>query len=276
MANVLFELKQVNYSYLGKIPALCSVDLSVEKGSKVAVIGANGTGKSTILMILDALVFADKGAVTAFDRKLTEEAFSDTDFSRFFRSKVGFVFQNPDIQLFCPTVREDIVFGPLQLGLPDDEVKKRLVRLTENFKIEHLLERSPHQLSIGEKKKVAIASVLAIQPDVLLLDEPTAGLDPQTTRDIIDIILEENTSGKTIITATHDLHVVDEISDVVHVLGAEKNIIRKGPPGEILSDEEFLKKNNLIHIHRHRHQGVLHSHPHLHSEHHLQNVVKTR
>ena len=274
MADVLFDLKGVYYSYLGKIPALCGVDLSIEKGSKVSVIGANGTGKSTILMILDALVFRVRGEVTAFDRRLTEEAFNDADFSRFFRSKVGFVFQNPDVQLFCPTVQEDIVFGPLQLGIPDDEVKKRLVRLTENFKIEHLLERSPHQLSIGEKKKVAIASVLAIQPDVLLLDEPTAGLDPQTTRDIIDIILEENASGKTVVTATHDLHVVDEIADIVHVLGSEKNVIRRGPPAEILSDEEFLKKNNLIHIHRHRHQGLLHTHPHLHSEHHLQNVVK--
>ena len=269
MAKLLFELKGVYFSYFGKIPALCGVDLTIEEGSKTALIGANGTGKSTLLTILDALLFPDKGVMKAFDKELKESALNDVSFSRFFRSKVGFVFQNADVQLFCPTVKEDIVFGPLQLGIPQDEIKKRLDRLTIDLKIAHLLERSPHQLSIGEKKKVAIASVLAINPDVLLLDEPTAGLDPQTSRHIIDIILAENKSGKTIITATHDLHIIEEIADFVHVFGADKNIVRSGRTCDILSDQKLLQENNLIHIHSHRHKDTIHVHPHQHLEHHI-------
>lgn len=268
MAKVIFELKQVYYSYPGKIAALCAVDLAIEEGSKVALIGANGTGKSTLLAMLDALVFPDKGSIKAFGRELKESLLEDQEFSQFFRSKVGFLFQNPDVQLFCPTVREDIAFGPLQLGGSQAEVKERLDRVSAELRITHLLQRSPHQLSIGEKRKVAIASVLAVDPDILLLDEPTAGLDPKTSRDIVDIILAANQRGKTIVTATHDLHIVEEISDLAHVFGVEKKIVRSGAHGEILADEEFLRANNLIHIHRHRHQGEVHTHPHLHLHHH--------
>ncbi len=134
--------------------------------------------------------------------------------------------------------------------------------------IKDLLNRSPHQLSIGEKRKVAIASTLMIDPDVLIVDEPTSGLDPLTTRHIIDLLLQANASGKTIITSTHDLHIVEEISDVVYVFGHEKKIVKSGGAGEILEDDELLKANNLIHIHSHRHKDIIHSHPHLHLYHH--------
>ncbi|MCX6340228.1 MAG: ABC transporter ATP-binding protein [Candidatus Aureabacteria bacterium] len=269
MAGALFELKNVYYSYFGKISALCGVSLAVEKGSKVAVIGANGTGKSTLLAMLDALIFPDKGAIWAFDKELEEGVFNDAGFSLEFRRKVGFVFQNPDVQLFCPTVKEDILFGPLQLGVSHVEIEKRLDRLVAIFKISHILERSPHQLSVGEKRKVAIASVLAVEPEIMLLDEPTAGLDPQTVRDIIDIILDENKTGKTIVTATHDLHLVEEIADIVHVLGPDKNVIRSASPGDILFDQSFLQQNNLVHIHAHRHKDTIHLHPHQHLQHHV-------
>jgi len=268
MAKTIFELKDIYFSYPGKIPALRGVDLAIEEGSKLAVIGANGTGKSTLLAMLDGLIFPDKGSLKAFGRELNEPVLNDAGFSQFFRKKVGFLFQNPEVQLFCPTVKEDIIFGPLHLGVLQAEIKDRLDKLSADFEIGHLLERSPHQLSIGEKKKVSLASVLAIQPDVLLLDEPTAGLDPQTIRDIIDILLVENQAGKTIVTATHDLHIVDEIADVVHVFGAEKKIIRSAPPEEILADESFLKEHNLVHIHSHRHKDKLHIHLHQHLEHH--------
>lgn len=267
MAQPLFELKGVYFSYLGRIPALCGVDLNVDAGTKVGIIGANGSGKSTLLNMLDALIFPDKGTLTAFGRELKEDAFYDVDFSRRFRRKVGFVFQNPDVQLFCPTVREDIVFGPLQLGETPGEVRKRLEAVVPELKIRSLLERPSCQLSIGEKKKVAIASVLMIDPQVLLLDEPTAGLDPQTTRDIIDILLSAHETGKTLVIATHDLHIVEELADVVHVFGAEKNIVRSGAPSSLLADQDFLSKNNLVHIHRHRHVGETHAHPHLHLDH---------
>jgi len=269
MAKSLFELKDVYFSYLGKFPALSGIDLTIHEGAKAAIVGANGTGKSTLLTLLDALIFPSKGSISFFGKELKESDFHDTELSRFFRSKVGFVFQNPDIQLFCPTVKEDIVFGPLQLGIGEEEIHMRLKGMVQRLKIDLLLERSPHELSIGEKRKVAIASVLILKPEVLLLDEPTAGLDPQTTRDIIDILLEENGKGTTIVTATHDMHIVDEISDLVCVFGADKRIVRQGSPRDILSDQEFLQAQNLVHAHRHKHEGVEHVHPHLHGlEHH--------
>jgi len=268
--ETLFELKDVYFSYLKKFPALCGVSMAVQKGEKISLMGANGTGKSTLLALFDGLIFPDKGSIRAFGKELTEGLLGDGLFSRFFRTQVGFVFQNPDVQLFCPTVKEDIVFGPLQLGVSTQEVKKRLERLAESLGVSHLLERAPHQLSIGEKRKVTIASVLAIEPEVIILDEPTAGLDPMTTRHIIDILVDAHKDGKTIITATHDLHVAEEISDTLYVLGHERKITRAGPPCEIVKDEAFLLKNNLIHIHRHQHKETSHIHPHyhLHPEHH--------
>jgi cobalt/nickel transport system ATP-binding protein len=147
-------------------------------------------------------------------------------------------------------------------------MERRFDELVSFLGIEDLLDRSPHQLSIGEKQKVAIASTLIIDPDVLIVDEPTAGLDPLTTRHIIDLLLQANDAGKTIITSTHDLHIVEEISDVVYVFGQEKKIIKTGSPREILEDSQLLQANNLIHIHSHRHKGKTHSHPHLHIYHH--------
>jgi cobalt/nickel transport system ATP-binding protein len=268
MNEPVFELKDVHFSYLGKFPALCGVDLRVRQGEKVCVIGANGTGKSTVLTLLDGLIFPARGSIRAFGTELSEERFADDEFSQSFRSKVGFVFQNPDVQLFCPTVREDIVFGPLQLGVPGDEAKRRLGQLAEMLGITELLDRAPHQLSIGEKRKAAIAAVLAVDPDVILLDEPTAGLDPLTTRHIIDLILEASGRGKTVITATHDLHIIAEIADTVHVFDRTRRIVRSGAPLEVMADNDFLMKSNLVHIHAHRHKGVMHAHPHVHLEHH--------
>ena len=266
MKNLIFELRDVHFSYLGKFPALCGVSLEIRQGEKSCVIGANGTGKSTLLAMLDGLVFPDRGVIEAFGKKLDEETLNDEEFSKFFRSKVGFVFQNPEVQLFCPTVKEDIIFGPLQFGIARDEIKKRLDKLVEMLDIACLLDRSPHQLSIGEKRKIAIASTLAIDPDVIILDEPTAGLDPLTSRHLVDIILQTNSEGKTIITATHDLHIVEEVSDTVFVFDRNKKIARCGGPAEVLADQDFLRENNLVHIHSHRHKDKIHIHSHLHSK----------
>jgi cobalt/nickel transport system ATP-binding protein len=266
--KLIFELKDVYFSYLGKYPALCGVDITIRRGERITIIGANGSGKSTLLHMLDGLIFPDKGTVKAFERELDETLFNDEDFSMNFRKRVGLVFQNSDVQLFCPTVKEDICFGPLQLRVDKKVIERRLDELSNFLDIKDLLDRSPHQLSIGEKRKVAIASTLIIDPDVLIVDEPTAGLDPLTTRHIIDLLFQANDAGKTIITSTHDLHIVEEISDVVYVFGQEKRIIRIGSPREILDDSQLLQANNLIHIHSHTHKGKTHSHPHLHLEHH--------
>ncbi len=268
MAELIFKLNNAWFSYLKKYPALCGIDLEVAQGEKIAILGANGSGKSTLLQLLDALIFPDKGNIQAFGRELREPDFDDPEFCRVFRRKVGLVFQNPDIQLFCPTVKEDIYFGPLQLGLDGPSSKKRIGGIIEGLGIADLLERSPHQLSVGEKRKVAIASVLAIDPEVILLDEPTAGLDPQTSRHIMDIIIEANENGKTIITATHDLHIVEEIADKAYILSRRKQIAGYGPVEELLGNEELLREHNLMHIHKHRHQGQAHIHPHQHLDHH--------
>ena len=268
VSEVIFELKDVYYSYLGKFPALCGVDMTVAQGEKIAVIGANGTGKSTLLHLLDGLIFPDKGELKAFGLPLTEDVINNSESSRNFRGKVGLVFQNADIQLFCPTVREDIAFGPLQLGVSSDEAKRRLFAISQVLGIEHLLDRVPHQLSVGEKRKAAIATVFAIAPDVLLLDEPTAGLDPLTVRHIVDLMVQANREGKTIITSTHDLHTVCEIADTVYVFNKDKKIVRAGSSKEILSDRAFLEANNLLHVHGHYHEGRLHIHPHLPLEQH--------
>jgi cobalt/nickel transport system ATP-binding protein len=268
MDNTIFELKGVYFSYLGKFPALCGIDIDIRRGEKIAVIGANGSGKSTLLHMLDGLIFPDKGTIKAFGKEFKENDFNYEGFSGDFRKRVGLVFQNPDVQLFCPTVKEDIVFGPLQLGEEKGMIKKRLDELVGILDIKDLLERSPHQLSIGEKRKVAIAATLIINPEIIILDEPTAGLDPLTSRHIIDLLLQANACGKTIITSTHDLHIVEEISDVVYVFSQEKKIVKAGNPHEILKDTQLLQANNLIHIHSHRHKEKIHAHPHQHLDHH--------
>jgi cobalt/nickel transport system ATP-binding protein len=268
MDEPVFSLNNVAYSYPGHIAALSGVSLVIHKGERAAIIGANGTGKSTLLAMLDALIFANKGTVLAFGNECTETSLRDPLVQRDFRRRVGFVFQNPEVQLFCPTVREDIVFGPLQLGVEHGEIRRRLDAVVEKLRIAHLLERSPHQLSIGEKKKAAIASTLIMDAEVLLLDEPTAGLDPQTTRDIIQVLSDAHSAGKTVVMATHDLYIVEEIADVVHVFDNTKTVIRSGTAEEILTDNDFLQANNLIHIHMHRHLGVKHVHPHDHAHEH--------
>lgn len=268
MDNIIFELSNVYFSYLNKFPALSGIDIKINQGSKISVIGANGSGKSTFLQLLDGLIFADQGEVKFREQVLNEKIFGDNKFAIEFRRKVGFVFQNPDVQLFCPTVEEDIVFGPLQLGFTKEEIKKRLDKLVDTLGLKDLLKRVPHQLSIGEKRKVAIASTLITEPEIIILDEPTAGLDPLTARHIIDILMEENIKGKTIITSTHDLHIVEEISDLVYVFSNQKKIISSGEPSVVLNDNVLLEANNLVHIHSHKHKDKVHVHPHIHIDHH--------
>lgn len=268
MDDLVFQLTNVHFSYLGRFPALNAIDMNIAGEEKIAILGANGCGKSTLLQMLDGLIFPDKGSVNAFGKPLSQDSFNDALFSRTFRRSVGLVFQNPDVQLFCPTVKEDIIFGPLQLGFEKREIEKRLEKIVELMDIKDLLNRSPHQLSVGEKRKVAIASILIIDPEVILLDEPTAGLDPHTVRHIVDIINGEDFSCKTIVTATHDLHIVEEISDTLYVMDKDKRIARSGPTKELLYDREFLKAHNLVHIHSHKHKEQIHTHHHEHLDHH--------
>jgi cobalt/nickel transport system ATP-binding protein len=259
----LFECHDVHYAYQGRFPALCGVDMTIARGERVALVGANGSGKSTLLSLLDGLLFPDKGTITFMDHDLTEAGLMDEAYSLGFRRNVGLVFQNPDVQLFCPTVREDIAFGPLQLGVDEADVRARLESLAESLNIRHLLDRSPHQLSVGEKRKVSFATVLAIDPQVLLLDEPTAGLDPQTSTHLVEMLSEATRSGKTVITATHDLHIIEDIADKVYVFGQDRRIAAAGSPADILADTRLLQANNLLHRHFRfspNHGGAFHRH----------------
>lgn len=267
MTDNAFELEDVYFSYLGKFPALKGVTAGIKRGERAVIIGANGSGKSTLLHILNGLSFPEKGSVKFFGKDLRAESFRDEQFSRAFRRAVGLVFQNPDIQLFCPTVREEIMFGPLNFGFGYEEIIPIFDSITDVFGIKELINRMPQQLSIGEKRKVAMASVLISGPEVLLLDEPTAGLDPKTSRDLVDLLNQYHADGKTIVTATHDMHIVEEIADIVYVFNKDKKMIRAGLPAEILSDIGFLQENNLIHMHSHTHDGRTHVHPHQHIHH---------
>ncbi len=268
VAACLFEVDRVSYHYQNKLPALVDVSLRITAGQKVAVLGANGSGKSTLLKLLDGLYFPTSGNVSFRGMRLTQETLADEAANSAFRRSVGLVFQDPDVQLFSPTVWEEVAFGPLQLGLSRDEVAARVQAALELLGIVKLADRVPYSLSGGEKKKVALASVLVVEPDVLLLDEPTAALDPRSQRALVDLIVEVSAQGRTVVTATHDLDVVAEIADRVFVFGEEKTVVRAGPPEEILADHDLLLATNLAHAHRHYHAAGSgeHIHPHLHHE----------
>jgi len=261
----VYDLRGVEFSYGGTHPALQSVDLQVRAGERVAILGSNGCGKSTLLQVLGGLLFPTGGEAYAFGQKLTEDRFREASFTAFFRRRVGLLFQNPDVQLFCPTVFDEIAFGPLQLDLPPKEVLEKCREMLHLLNLEKIARRSPHQLSGGEKKKVALASVLALNPDVLLLDEPTAGLDPRTQVWLVEVLDELHSLGKTIVTATHDLSILEEITDRAYVMAEDHALVAEGPPDEILNDLDLLLRVNLIHEHAHEHGGFIHRHGHLHA-----------
>jgi len=258
----LLICRDLHYTYLDRFPALDGVSLAVGRGEKVAFLGANGSGKSTLLKILDGLIYPDSGEYEAFGQPVTERTLEDEQFCQGFRSRVGFVFQNSDAQVFSPTVREEIAFGPLQMGLSPEQVEKRVADIVALLGIGDLVDRAPYQLSGGEKKKVAIASVLVMNPEVLLFDEPTAALDPRTQQWLIELILEVNRAGKTIVMATHDLDVLDALADRCLVFSEQHRIVLEGPPREVLANRDFLLEVNLIHGHGHGHGPMWHGHEH--------------
>jgi cobalt/nickel transport system ATP-binding protein len=259
----VFELRDVYFAYDG-IPALHGLSLQMAEGESVALLGANGSGKSTLLKILDALYFPSRGQVRFGDQLLTPEAAQQEAFTLSFRRRVALVFQNPDVQLFNPTVFDEVAFGPLQMQWSKEEVLTRVAATMELMGITHLRDRPPYRLSGGEKKRVALASVIVLNPDVLLLDEPTSTLDPRSQSQLIDLIQEWKGSSKTVITATHQLEIVDDIATRVIVL-EEGKVGASGTPTEILADYELLLRANLVHVHRHTHGTITHTHPHLHS-----------
>jgi cobalt/nickel transport system ATP-binding protein len=256
----LFSLRGVRYLYSGRQVALDGIDLDIWSGQRVAVLGANGSGKSTLLKLLDGIVAPSHGTVRALGRDVAAVAGGEDAFS--FHREVGLVFQDPDIQLFSATVLDDVAFGPLQLGLTPNDVRTRCSEALATMEIAHLADRAPFELSGGEKKRAAIASVLSLRPDVLLLDEPTASLDPRTKWLLVDLIGRLAAAGRTLVVATHELDIVPIIADRVVVLGEDRRILADGLPAAILADTDLLIRANLIHAHLHRHGPVRHLHVH--------------
>lgn len=274
MSDCIFELTDVSYAYQ-KQPALDGLSLCIRRGDRVALLGANGSGKSTLLRLLDALYFPDRGELKAFGEVLSEDALADDDTNFTFRRRVGLVFQNPDVQIFNPTVFDEVAFGPLQLAWPRDEILRGVDEILVRFAISHLKDRAPHRLSSGEKKRVALASVLILDPEVLLLDEPTASLDPESQGEVIRFLIESRNTGRTMVTATHDLDIIEDIADFVFVLDNGR-LAGAGTPSAILADQELLRQTRLAHAHWHIHaDGEAHRHLHAHRhgrDHHVTSI----
>jgi cobalt/nickel transport system ATP-binding protein len=260
----ILKIQNVSYSYYGLISALSGINLNINDGEMCAIIGSNGCGKSTLMHLMNGLIFPESGHVYYDNNEITETSLRDKKFLKLFRENVGYVFQNSDIQLFCQTVLDEFIFGPLQLGLNKKEAYERAMQVFQMLNIEYLKDRSTLMLSGGEKKKVAIGSVLTMNPRVLLLDEPASGLDPKTQSFLVELVMDLNQAGKTIVMATHDLALIDDLKPRVVVLSEEHNIEASGSAMDILQNTDLLVKVNLIHEHRHRHDKETHRHPHSH------------
>jgi cobalt/nickel transport system ATP-binding protein len=235
MSHHLVETRDLAYTYPDGTPALCGVSLRLHHGEAVGVVGANGAGKSTLLLHLNGLLLPQAGEVRIGDLPVTARTRAQV------QRTVGFVFQDADDQLFMPTVEEDVAFGPLNMGLPADEVRARVSSALQTVGAEHLATRAPYRLSGGEKRVVAIAGVLAMSPDVLVLDEPSAGLDPGARRRLI-VLLKSFTHTRVI--ATHDLDLVLDVCARVLVLH-QGRVQADGAPGEIFENGELLRRCHL-------------------------------
>jgi cobalt/nickel transport system ATP-binding protein len=238
------ELRNVSFSYNGA-PALSRVSLAIHPGESIALLGPNGSGKSTLLRILNALIHPETGEYLFDGRNITAASMKDEAASKALHRRIGFLFQNPDSQLFCPCVRAEVAFGPLQMGLGEAAVTERVGDCLRLLGLSALAERPPHQLSEGEKRKVALAAVLALNPDILTLDEPMNGLDPRTKGFLRELLIELNSAGKTLICATHDYRYVEGVFSRAVVFSEAHEIARDGPWEEVVGDAAFLAAHNL-------------------------------
>jgi cobalt/nickel transport system ATP-binding protein len=264
MMEDIIRLDRVSYRYYDRVHAVRDVSVSIQEGEIFAVIGSNGSGKSTLLQIMSGLIHPSQGTVFFGDREVSERTLREKSFLKFFRERVGYVFQDSDVQLFCPTVLDELTYGPLQLDISEQDALMRAEEVLSMLQIGHIRDRPSYMLSGGEKKRVAIASVLTMNPEVLLFDEPTSGLDPRTQCFLVELLLALHEAGKTIVIATHDLSLVDELHARVAVLSEDHRVVATGNAHDILRDDQLLLKVNLIHEHVHFHGTSSHSHLHSH------------
>jgi len=250
----LITLQNIDFSYEDK-KVLNDITLTINKGEKVVLLGSNGSGKSTLLRVLAALYFPKKGEYIFHAKKIIKK-----NIAKDFRKKVGILFQNPESMIFNPTVKDEIAFSLREFD--EENIEQKVLHISEKFGITQLLDKNPLELSGGEKQKVVLASILVYEPEILLLDEPTAAMDPRTTGWFVDLILEIQT---TVIVATHDLSIAYEVSNRAVVLDEKHTIVYDGDIEKLFEDLEILQKANLIHKHKHKHKkNFMHSHYHLH------------
>jgi cobalt/nickel transport system ATP-binding protein len=236
MPEYAIEISGLSHTYPDGTQALEGVDLKVARGQTVLLVGPNGAGKTTLLLHLNCVLAGEGEVKVAGIRACGKNAAK-------IRRKVGIVFQNPDDQLFCPTVYEDVAYGPINLGLPLEEVASRARVSLDAVGLAGFGDRPPHRLSLGEKRRASVATVLSMDPDIILFDEPTANLDPKSSRMIEGIITGLNAAGKTIIVSTHDIDSMAGLADRVVVLDGK--VVADGPPRQILMDTELLERSNL-------------------------------
>ena len=235
MSHHIAEFKNVFFRYPDGTEALKGVNFRITHGESVGVVGANGAGKSTLLQHMNGYLMPTSGTVTIGDLTLTGKT------KREFRKKVGIVFQNPDDQLFMPTVFDDVAFGPLNLGMDEASVRERVRKALGMVNSLDLQDKPPHHLSSGQKSAVAIASVMAMEPDILAMDEPAANLDPRSRRSLISLL---KTFKHSKIIASHDLDLILDVCERCIVIGGGA-VVADGPSAEILSNKAFLEENNL-------------------------------
>ncbi len=227
-------IENLTYTYPDGPCALDKINLNIMKGQKVALAGRNGAGKSTLLLALGGFIsFAGKIIISGIELNSSN--------IRKIRRKLGFVFQNPEHQLFMPTVEEDVAFGPLNMGISEQEIKDRVTQALQQTQTTHLRQRSSHHLSIGEKHRVAIATVLSMNPDIMILDEPSASLDPSCRRKTIELL---KSMSKTMIIAGHDLPLLLEVCDRALIIDKGKIVI-DGQPKSIFTNNSIMKNSGL-------------------------------
>lgn len=244
--HVIFQLDHASFAYPYDDQVLKDISLTIHEGERVCILGANGCGKSTMLKIFAGLLLPQQGTFSAFESAVSQKKLDDDSFSKAYHKRVGFIFQDSDIQLFCSTVEEEIAFGLLQQGLPQETIEQRMNDIVGLLEIEPLVHKTPFKLSGGEKKKVALAAVLAMNPDVLILDEPTNGLDPRTQMWLVRLLDSLSGAGKSIISSTHNLDLVTRISDRSVLFSESHTIVADRPTKELIRDAELLKSVNLV------------------------------
>lgn len=244
--RTIFELKDAVFSYPYEKPVLCNINLKITAGERVCILGANGSGKSTLLKLFSGLLLPQQGTFSAFQEEVIERKLADDSFSNTYHRRVGFIFQDSDVQLFCSTAEEEIAFGLLQQNIPHETVMQRINEIADMLDIRSLLQKPPFRLSGGEKKKVALAAVLVMNPEVLILDEPTNELDPRTQKWLIRLLNSLCEAGKTLIISTHNLDLVPKISERSILFSEKHTILADYASGKLLGDAELLKEANLV------------------------------